>query len=90
MTHSFSFPFYISPTAHGWSINERDKYGRTICTHIIEIDDKNVAESVCDQFNAWAENKLWGLSSSNELDGFCNDIYNIGYEDGARESKFLM
>lgn len=90
MTHSFSFPFYISPTAQGWAINERDKYGRTVCTHIIEIDDKSIAEMICDQFNAWAENKLWGLSSNKELDGFCNDIYNVGYEDGAKESKFYI
>ena len=86
--YDWFFPFHVTPTANGWGIDERDKWGRIIRQHIIEFDDKIVAEYVCDKLNVWAKDKLYDLESSNELDGFCNDIYNAGYDNGDRDSKF--
>ena len=50
MKYDSFFPFHVTPTAEGWGIDERTRYGTTIRQRIIEFDDKNVAEYVCDRF----------------------------------------
>ena len=94
MNYDYFFPFHVTPTANGWGIDERDKFARTIRYHIVEFDDRSVAEYVCDRLNVWEKDKLYDLETSNEfgseLDGFCNDIYNAGYNDGVRDEKFYV
>ena len=90
MKYDYFFPFYVTPTANGWGIDERDKFARTIRYHIVEFDDRNVAEYVCDKLNVWAKDKLYDLETSEELDGFCNDIYNTGYYRGTKDERFYM
>ena len=90
MKYNSFFPFYIVPTANGWGIDERNQYGTTIRQRIIEFDDKNVAEYVCDRLNVWAKDKLYDLEIKEEVDGFCNYIYQAGYGQGVRDAKFYM
>ena len=90
MKYDSFFPFYIVPTANGWGIDERNQYGTTIRQRIIEFDDKNVAEYVCDRLNLWAKDKLYDLEIKEEVDGFCDCFYQAGYDRGAKESKFYM
>lgn len=90
MKYDYFFPFHVTPTANGWGIDERDKFGRTIRYHIVEFDDRNVAEYVCDRLNVWAKDKLYDLETNEELDGFCDYIYQAGYGQGVRESKFYI
>lgn len=90
MRYDYFFPFHVTPTASGWGIDERDKFGRTIRYHIVEFDDRSVAEYVCDRLNVWAKDKLYDLETSEELDGFCNDIYNAGYYRGTKDERFYM
>ena len=90
MKYDSFFPFHVTPTANGWGIDERDKFGRTIRYHIVEFDDRSVAEYVCDKLNVWAKDKLYGLETNEELDGFCNDIYKAGYGKGVRDERFYI
>ena len=90
MKYDSFFPFYITPTARGWGIDERTKWGTTIRQRIIEFDDKNVAEYVCDRLNVWAKDKLYDLEIKEEVDGLCDCFYQAGYDRGAKESKFYM
>lgn len=90
MRYNWYFPFHITPTVNGWAIDERNKWGTTVRQRIIEFDDRNVAEYVCDRLNVWAKDKLQDLETSEELDGFCNDIYNAGYDKGVRDEKFYV
>ena len=90
MKYDSFFPFHVTPTADGWGIDERTQCGSTIRQRIIEFDDKNVAEYVCDRLNVWAKDKLYDLETSEELDGFCNDIYNAGYYRGTKDERFYM
>ena len=86
---SFS-PFHVTPTANGWGIDERTKWGTTLRQRIIEFDDKSVAEYVCDRLNVWAKDKLYDLETKEEVDGFCDCFYLAGYNQGVRETKFWM
>ena len=90
MKYNSFFPFYIVPTANGWGIDERNQYGTTIRQQFIEFDDKSVAEYVCDRLNVWAKDKLYDLETNEELDGFCNDIYNAGYDKGVQDQRFFL
>ena len=90
MKYDYFFPFHVTPTASGGGIDERDKFGRTIRYHIVEFDDKSVAEYVCDKLNVWAKDKLYDLVTIEELDGFCDYFYQAGYEQGVRDTKFYM
>ena len=90
MRYDYFFPFHVTPTASGWGIDERTRYGTTIRQRIIEFDDRNVAEYVCDRLNVWAKDKLYDLETNEELDGFCNDIYEAGYGKGVRDEKFYI
>ena len=90
MKYDSFFPFHVTPTAEGWGIDERTRYGTTIRQRIIEFDDKNVAEYVCDKLNVWAKDKLYDLESKEEVDGFCDYIYQTGYGQGARDTKFCI
>lgn len=90
MKYDYFFPFHVTPTASGWGIDERDKFGRTIRYHIVEFDDRSVADYVCDRLNVWAKDKLYDLETNEELDGFCNDIYNAGYYRGTKDERFYM
>ena len=90
MKHDSFFPFHVAPTANGWGIDERTQYGTTIRQQFIEFDDKNVAEYVCDRLNLWAKDKLYGLETNEEVNGFCNYIYQAGYGQGVRDTKFYM
>ena len=90
MKYDYFFPFHVTPTANGWGVDERDKFGRTIRYHIVEFDDRNVADYVCNKLNVWAKDKLYDLETSEELDGFCNDIYNAGYYRGTKDERFYM
>lgn len=90
MKYDSFFPFHVTPTADGWGIDERTQYGTTIRQRIIEFDDRNVAEYVCDRLNVWAKDKLYDLETNEEVDGFCNDIYNAGYYRGTKDEKFYM
>ena len=86
---SFS-PFHVTPTANGWGIDERTKWGTTLRQRIIEFDDKNVAEYVCDRLYVWAKDKLYDLEIKEEIDGFCDCFYLAGYDQGVRDTKFCM
>ena len=90
MKYDYFFPFHVTPTANGWGVDERDKFGRTIRYHIVEFDDRNVADYVCNKLNVWAKDKLYDLETNEELDGFCNDIYNAGYYRGTKDERFYM
>ena len=90
MKYDSFFPFHVTPTAEGRGIDERTKWGTTLRQRIIEFDDKNVAEYVCDRLNVWAKVKLYDLQTNEEVDGFCDCFYLAGYDQGARESKFHM
>ena len=90
MKHNSFFPFYIIPTANGWGIDERNQYGTTIRQQFIEFDDKNVAEYVCFRLNIWAKDKLYDLETNEEVDGFYDYIYQAGYGQGVRDTKFYM
>ena len=90
MKYDSFFPFHVTPTADGWEIDERTRYGSTIRQRIIEFDDKSVAEYVCDRLNVWAKDKLYDLETNEELDGFCNDIYNAGYDKGVQDQRFFL
>lgn len=90
MRYDYFFPFHVTPTASGWGIDERDKFGRTIRYHTIEFDDRSVAEYVCDKLNVWAKDKLYDLETNEELEGFCNDIYEAGYGKGVRDERFYV
>lgn len=90
MKYDSFFPFHVTPTADGWGIDERTRYGTTLRQRIIEFDERSVAEYVCDKLNVWAKDKLYDLETSEELDGFCNDIYNAGYYRGTKDERFYM
>ena len=90
MKYDSFFPFRVTPTADGWGIDERSQYGSTIRQRIIEFDDRNVAEYVCDRLNVWAKDKLYDLETKEEVDGFCDYFYQAGYGQGVRDIKFCM
>ena len=90
MKYNSFFPFYIVPTANGWGIDERNQYGTTIRQQFIEFDDRNVADYVCDRLNVWAKDKLYDLETKEEVDGFCDYIYQAGYGQGARDTMLYM
>ena len=90
MKYDSFFPFHVTPTAEGWEIDERTNYGTTLRQRIIEFDDKSVAEYVCDRLNVWAKDKLYDLETKEEVDGFCDYIYQAGYGKGVRDTKFCM
>ena len=90
MKHDSFFPFYVAPTANGWGIDERNQYGTTIRQQFIEFDDRNVADYVCDRLNVWAKDKLYDLETKEEVDGFCDYIYQAGYGQGARDTMLYM
>ena len=90
MKYDSFFPFHVTPTADGWGIDERTQYGATLRQRIIEFDDRNIAEYVCDRLNVWAKDKLYDLETKEEVDGFCDCFYMTGYDRGAKESKFYM
>ena len=90
MKYDSFFPFHVTPTAEGWGIDERTKWGATLRQRIIEFDDKSVAEYVCDRLNVWAKDKLCDLEIKEEVDGFCDCFYQAGYEQGVRDTKFHM
>ena len=90
MKYDSFFPFHVTPTANGWSIDERTNYGTTLRQRIIEFNDRNVAEYVCDRLNVWAKDKFYDLETKEEVDGFCDYIYQAGYNKALRESKFDM
>ena len=90
MKYDSFFPFHVTPTAEGWGIDERTKWGAILRQRIIEFDDRNVAEQVCDRLNVWAKDKLYDLEAKEEVDGFCDYIYQAGYGKGVRDTKFCM
>ena len=90
MKYDSFFPFHVTPTANGWGIDERSQYGSTLRQRIIEFDDRNVADYVCDRLNVWAKDKLYNLETKEEVDGFCDCFYLAGYNQGVRETKFWM
>ena len=90
MKYNSFFPFHVTPTAEGWGIDERTRYGTTVRQRIIEFDDKNVAEYVCFRLNVWAKDKLYDLEAEEGVDGFCDYFYQTGYEQGVRDTKFYM
>ena len=90
MKYDSFFPFHVTPTAYGWSIDERTNYGTTLRQRIIEFDDKSVAEYVCDKLNVWAKDKLYDLEAKEEVVGFCDCFYQAGYDQGVRDTKFYM
>lgn len=90
MKYDFFLPFHVTPTANGWGIDEHDKFARTIRYHIVEFDDRSFADYVCDKLNVWAKDKLYDLETNEELDGFCNDIYNAEYYRGTKDERFYM
>ena len=90
MKYDSFFLFYVTPTADGWGIDERTRYGTTIRQRIIEFNDKSVAEYVCDRLNVWAKDKLYDLETKEEIDGFCDYIYQAGYGKAVKESKFYI
>ena len=90
MKYDSFFPFHVAPTANGWGIDERNQYGATLRQRIIEFDDKNVADYVCDRLNVWAKDKLYDLETKEEVDGFCDYIYQAGYNQGIRDTKLYM
>ena len=90
MKYDSFFPFHVTPTADGWSIDERTNYGTTLRQRIIEFNDKSVAEYVCDKLNVWAKDKLYDLETNEEVNGFCDCFYQAGYDQGVRDTKFYM
>ena len=90
MKYDSFFPFHITPTADGWGIDERTKWGAILRQRIIEFNDRNVAEYVCDKLNVWAKDKLYDLETKEEVDGFGDYIYQAGYNQGIRDTKFYM
>ena len=90
MKYDSFFPFHIVPTTNGWGIDERTRYGTTIRQRIIEFDDRNVAEQVCDKLNVWAKDELYDLEINEEVDGFCYCFYLAGYKQGVKDTKFCM
>ena len=90
MKYDSFFPFHVTPTAEGWGIDERTKWGATLRQRIIEFDDKSVAEYVCDKLNVWAKDKLYDLEINEEVDGFCYCFYLAGYKQGVKDTKFCM
>ena len=90
MKYDSFFPFHVTPTAEGWGIDERTRYGTTIRQRIIEFDDRNVAEQVCDKLNVWAKDELYDLEINEEVDGFCYCFYLAGYKQGVKDTKFCM
>ena len=89
MKYDSFFPFHVTPTANGWSIDERTNYGTTLRQRIIEFDDKNVAEYVCDRLNVWAKDKLYDLETNEEVDGFCDCFYQAGYAQGVIDGDWI-
>ena len=90
MKYDSFFPFHVTPTADGWGIDERTRYGTTIRQRIIEFDDRNVAEQVCDKLNVWAKDELYDPQINEEVDGFCYYFYLAGYKQGVKDTKFCM
>ena len=90
MKYDSLVPFHITPTADSWGIDERTKWGAILRQRIIEFNDRNVAEYVCDKLNVWAKDKLYDLETKEEVDGFCDYIYQAGYNQGIRDTKFYM
>ena len=90
MKYDSFFPFHVTPTAEGWGIDERTKWGATLRQRIIEFDDKSVAEYVCDRLNVWAKDKLYDREANEEVDGCCDCCYQAGYNKSIRERKFYM
>ena len=90
MKYDSFFPFHVTPTAEGWGIDERTKWGAILRLRIIEFNDRNVAEYVCDKLNVWAKDKLYDLEAKEEVDGFCDYIYQAGYDQGVRDTKLYM
>ena len=89
MKYDSFFPFHVTPTANGWSIDERTNYGTTLRQRIIEFDDKSVAEYVCDRLNVWAKDKLYDLETKEEIDGFCDCFYLAGYDQGVIDGDWI-
>ena len=89
MKYDSFFPFHITPTADGWGIDERTKWGAILRQRIIEFNDRNVAEYVCDKLNVWAKDKLYDLESKEEVDGFCDYIYQTGYAQGVIDGDWI-
>ena len=87
MKYNSFFPLHVTPAADGWGIDERTKWGTTLRQRIIEFDDKSVAEYVCDRLNVWAKDKLYDLETKEEVDGFCDYIYQAAYNQGVRDTK---
>ena len=90
MKYNSFFPFHVTPTANGWGIDERTKWGAILRQRIIEFNDRNVAEYVCDKLNVWVKDKLYDLEAEEGVDGFCDYFYQPGYEQGVRDTKFCM
>ena len=90
MKYDSFFPFHVTPTANGWSIDERTNYGTTLRQRIIEFNDRSVAEYVCDRLNVWAKDKLYDLETNEEVDGFCDCFYQAGYNQGIGDTKFYI
>ena len=89
MKYDSFFPFHVTPTAEGWGIDERTRYGTTIRQRIIEFNDRNVAECVCDRLNVWAKDKLYDLQTKEEVDGFCDYFYQAGYAQGVIDGDWI-
>ena len=89
MKYDSFFPFHVTPTANGWGIDERTNYGTTLRQRIIEFDDKNVAEYVCDKLNVWAKANLHVLQTNEEVDGFCDCFYQAGYAQGVIDGDWI-
>ena len=89
MKHDSFFPFHVTPTADGWGIDERTQYGTTIRQRIIEFNDKNVAEYVCDKLNVWAKDKLYDLETNEEVNGFYDCFYQAGYAQGVIDGDWI-
>ena len=89
MKYDSFFPFHVTPTATGWGIDERTQYGTTIRQRIIEFNDRNVAEQVCDKLNVWVKDKLYDLETKEEVDGVCDCFYQAGYAQGVIDGDWI-
>ena len=89
MKYDSFFLFHVTPTADGWGIDERTQYGTTIRQRIIEFNDRNVAEQVCDKLNVWVKDKLYDLKTKEEVDGFCDCFYQAGYAQGVIDGDWI-
>ena len=88
MKYDSFFPFHVTPIANGWAIDERTKWGATIKQRIMEFNDKDIADYVCDRLNIWARDNL--NSKDEDFDGFCDYIYQAGYDRGVKDQRFFL